>query len=135
MLANRSYEVDSRLIFGRNNAFQKEARRRVDEYFRTSGRRQRDCPAMYLKTIIILTTFAVSYGLLVLVVETWWQALPVAVLLGLSVAAIGFNIEHDGGHHAYSNHSWINRMMAMTLDLVGGSSYVWHWKHSVVHHT
>src|SRR4030095_5560292 len=126
---------DSRLIFGRNNAFQKEARRRVDEYFRTSGRRQRDCPAMYFKTAMILTVFAGLYALLVFVAATWWQAFPLAILLGLSIASIGFNIEHDGGHQAYSDHEWINRLMAMTLDLVGGSSYVWHWKHSVVHHT
>jgi linoleoyl-CoA desaturase len=126
---------DSRLIFGRNNAFQREARRRVDEYFRTSGRRQRDCPAMYFKTAMILTVFAGLYALLVFVAATWWQAFPLAILLGLSIASIGFNIEHDGGHQAYSDHEWINRLMAMTLDLVGGSSYVWHWKHSVVHHT
>ena len=25
--------------------------------------------------------------------------------------------------------------MAMSLDLVGGSSYFWHWKHVVFHHT
>ena len=23
----------------------------------------------------------------------------------------------------------------MTLDLIGGSSYLWHWKHVVFHHT
>jgi linoleoyl-CoA desaturase len=135
MSVNRICDDEGRLVFGRDNAFQKEARRRVDEYFRTSGRRQRDCPAMYLKTVLMLTTFTASYALLVFVVDTWWQALPLAILLGLSVAAIGFNIEHDGSHQAYSDHAWINRMMAMTLDLVGGSSYVWHWKHSVVHHT
>jgi len=135
MSVNRNCDAEGRLVFGRDNAFQKEARRRVDEYFRTSGRRQRDCPAMYLKTVLMLTAFTASYVLLVLVVDTWWQALPLAILLGLSVAAVGFNIEHDGGHQAYSDHAWINRMMAMTLDLIGGSSYVWHWKHSVVHHT
>jgi len=135
MSVNRIYDTESRLIFGRDNAFHREAKRRVDEYFRTSGRRQRDCPAMYLKTVMILTIFTALYALLVFVVDTWWQALPLAILLGLSVAAIGFNIEHDGSHQAYSNHAWINRMMAMTLDLVGASSYVWHWKHSVVHHT
>jgi hypothetical protein len=43
-----------RLTFGRDNAFQSELRRRVDEYFRRTGRRQRDCPQMYLKTGIIL---------------------------------------------------------------------------------
>ena len=25
--------------------------------------------------------------------------------------------------------------MALTLDMIGGSSYIWHWKHDVVHHT
>lgn len=135
MSVTRICDAGGQLVFGRDNAFQKEARRRVDEYFRTSGRRQRDCPAMYVKTGIILTIFAGLYALLVFVVDTWWQALPVAILLALAVAAIGFNIEHDGSHQAYSDHAWINRMMAMTLDLVGASSYVWHWKHSVVHHT
>jgi linoleoyl-CoA desaturase len=90
---------------------------------------------MYLKTGIILTSFAGFYFLLVFVATSWWQALPLALLLGLSMAEIGFNIEHDGGHHAYSDRAWINRLMAMTLDLIGASSYVWHWKHAVVHHT
>jgi linoleoyl-CoA desaturase len=128
-------QTEGHLTFARDNAFQKEARRRVDEYFRTSGRRQRDCPAMYAKTAVLLTLFAGLYTLLVFFADTWWQAFPLATLLSLSVAAIGFNIEHDGSHQAYSNHLWINRIMAMTLDLVGASSYVWHWKHSVVHHT
>jgi len=90
---------------------------------------------MYLKTAIILAAFVGFYWLLVFAAATWWQGMPLAILLGLSIAGIGFNIEHDGGHHSYSNHTWINRLMAMTLDMIGGSSYVWHWKHGVVHHT
>jgi linoleoyl-CoA desaturase len=125
----------SRLTFRRDTTFHKELRRRVDDYFRSSNRSQRDCPAMYLKTAIILTVFSGFYSLLVFVAASWWQALPLAVLLGLSMAAIGFNIEHDGSHHSYSNHAWINRLAAMTMDLIGASSYVWHWKHVVIHHT
>jgi linoleoyl-CoA desaturase len=53
----------------------------------------------------------------------------------LAVAGIGFNIEHDGGHNAYSNRPWVNRLSALTLDLVGASSYVWRWKHAVMHHS
>jgi len=136
MVFNHISDVaQSRLIFSRENAFHKELRRRVDDYFRSSDRSPRDCPAMYLKTAIILTVFSGLYSLLVFIAESWWQALPLAVLLGLSVAAIGFNIEHDGSHHSYSNHAWINRLAAMTMDLIGASSYVWHWKHVVVHHT
>lgn len=127
--------AEHRLTFSRDNSFQIELRRRVEEYFQRTGRRKRDCPEMYLKTAIILAASAGLYLLLVFVATTWWQALPLAVLLGISMAAIGFNIEHDGGHQSYSNYPWINRVMAMTLDLIGASSYVWHWKHSVVHHT
>jgi linoleoyl-CoA desaturase len=58
-----------------------------------------------------------------------------AVLLGLCAAEIGLNIQHDGGHRAYSRHPWVNRFMAMTLELIGGSSYLWRWKHGVFHHT
>ena len=82
----------SRLTFTRDSTFHQELRRRVDDYFRSSNRSQRDCFAMYLKTAIILTIFGGFYSLLVFVAGSWWQALPLAVLLGLSMAAIGFNI-------------------------------------------
>ena len=115
--------------------FQVEVRRRIEEFFRTTGRRQRDCPQMYVKTAILLACFAGSYLLLVFVAQTWQQALPLSMALGLVTAAIGFNVQHDGSHHAYSNHDWINKMMAMTLDVIGGSSYHWYWKHVIFHHT
>src|SRR2546430_16953059 len=67
--------------------------------------------------------------------QTWWQALTLAILLGLLTASIGFNVQHDGSHHAYSDHDWVNKVMAMTIDVIGGSSHHWHWKHSVFHLT
>ena len=128
-------DASRRLKFAGSNDFQIELRRRVDGYFQTTGRRRRDCPQMYLKTAILLASFAASYWLLVFVAQTWWQAVPLAILLGLCLAAVGFNVQHDGGHQGYSNRPWVNKMMAMTLDVIGGSSYVWHWKHAVFHHT
>jgi linoleoyl-CoA desaturase len=132
---SRGGDVVRKLAFDRNNDFQAGLRRRVDDYFRLSGRRVRDCPLMYVKTAILLAGFAAAYALLVFVAAAWWQALPLAVLLGLAAAAIGFNVQHDGGHRAYSDHPWLNKMMAMSLDLIGASSYVWHHKHGVIHHT
>jgi linoleoyl-CoA desaturase len=90
---------------------------------------------MYGKTAIILTSFASSYALLVFVATAWWQALPFAVALGLTIVAIGFNVMHDANHEAYSDHRWLNRALGMTLDVVGGSSHFWRWKHNVFHHT
>ena len=90
---------------------------------------------MYFKTAVILASFATTYGLLVFVATAWWQALPLSILLALTVVAIGFNVMHDASHQAYSDRPWLNRLMGMSLDLVGGSSYFWHWKHAVFHHT
>jgi linoleoyl-CoA desaturase len=121
--------------FGVGDGFYVELRRRVETFFRTTGRRPRDCWQLYLKTGILVAVWVTSYLLLVLGAQTWWQAAPLAILLGLAAAGIGFNVQHDGGHQAYSRHPWINRLMAMTLDLIGGSSYVWHCKHALLHHT
>lgn len=121
--------------FGKDSDFQIELRRRVDELFQSTGRRKRDCPQMYAKTFILLVSLAATYTLLIVAAQTWWQSIPLSILLGLNLAAIGFNIQHDGGHQAYSNSVWVNKLMSMTLDLIGGSSYNWHWKHSVFHHT
>lgn len=124
-----------KLKFSGDNTFHRELRRRVDDYFVHSGRKQRDNARMYLKTAIILTSFFASYVLLVFVAATWWQGLLLSVALGITTAQIGFNIQHDAGHQAYSERRSINKWMARTLDLVGGSSYIWHWKHAHFHHT
>jgi linoleoyl-CoA desaturase len=123
------------LKFGRNTEFQARLRKQVDAYFTLPGRRRRDVPQMYLKTAILFVSFAALYGALVFWAHTWWQAVPLAVMLGLVTAGIGFNVQHDGGHQAYSEHNWINKVMSLTLDLIGGSSYFWHYKHGVYHHT
>ena len=125
----------ARLSFAGSKDFHRELRRRVDGWFAETGRRKRDNASMYLKSAIILAGFFALYAALVFGASTWWQAVPLAILLGLAVAGIGFNIEHDGGHGAYSNRRWINRASAMTLDMIGGSSYLWRWKHAVFHHT
>jgi len=123
-----------RLKFAPDAGFQRELRRRVEAFIRREGIKERDCWAMYLKTALILAAFALSYYLLVFVARTWAQAVPLAVLLGLATAEIGMNIEHDGSHKAYSDHPWINKLAAMTLDMVGASSFMWRWKHVVFHH-
>jgi linoleoyl-CoA desaturase len=133
--ATRTQAAPGQLKFGAEDVFYREVRKRVDEFFKSTGRNQRDCPRMYLKTALVLGWFATSYTLLVFSASAWWPAAALAVSLALSMAAIGFNIQHDGAHGAYSEHSWINKLMALTLDLLGGSSFGWACKHNVVHHT
>lgn len=127
--------AEERLTFNGDNHFHRELRRRVEADFKRTGTRQRDSAQMYLKTAVILATFAVCYIALVFFATTGWQALALSLVLGIATAGIGFNVMHDGGHQAYSERRWVNRLMALTLDLVGGSSYIWQWKHARFHHT
>ena len=133
--AASSEEQRKKPTFAKNDGFYAELRKRVDDYFIATGLPQRDCPRMYRKTAVLIGTYVASYVLLVFFATSWWQAIPLAALLGLATAGIGFNVAHDAGHLAYSSRPWVNKLMAMSLDLVGGSSYLWHWKHAVMHHT
>ena len=125
----------STLKFNGSDRFVHELRRRVDAYFEQTGHRRRDSPQMYFKTATILAWFIAAYVLLLFVATSWWAVVPLAIVLGVAIAAIGFNIQHDGGHKAYSDRQWVNKIMALTLDLMGGSSYLWDWKHNSIHHT
>src|SRR5262245_54200064 len=90
---------------------------------------------MYVKTSVLLLWLAASYVALVFLPITAWQAILLAVSLGCAMAMVGFNVQHDGGHRAYSKRRLVNRLMAFSLDVLGGSSYFWNYKHNIAHHT
>ena len=121
--------------FARSSSFYEQLCHRVDEYFRSSGKSERDQPKIYLKTAVLFGWLAGSYIWLVFFSHSPWTAVPLAISLGLAAAGIGFNVQHDGGHNAFSKVNFINRGAAFSIDLLGGSSYVWNWKHNVIHHS
>jgi len=121
--------------FARGEGLHFALRGRVEEYFQRTGLRSRDCTRMYVKSAILVGWFALSYCLLVFVAAAWWQYILLAISLGLAAAGIGFNLQHEGSHGAFSKRGFINRLAAGMLDWLGGSSYMWHWKHNVLHHT
>lgn len=112
-----------------------ELKRRVEEYFNRSHFSPRDDVRLYLKTAVLLAWLGGSYALLLFAAAAWWQGLLLAVSLGLAIAGLCFNALHDANHGAYSRFRLVNRATAMVFDLMGGSSYVWRWKHNVFHHT
>ncbi len=121
--------------YPRASAFQQELRRRVDDYFKTHGLSRHGGLAMWAKTMVISAWAIASYVLLLVWADSPWLAAPLAISLGLALAGIGFNVMHDGSHGSYSSKRWVNRLMALYLDAMGGSSYMWRWQHNVIHHT
>ena len=125
----------SGFAFTADSGFKHEVTRRVLEYFERTGLSQKGGRQMRLKTVAFLAWFAASYGSLVFADTNSWQRVLLCVSLALAMAGIAFSIQHDGNHGAYSKYPFINRLSGFTLDILGGSSYVWRWKHNVAHHT
>src|SRR5215213_1145973 len=115
--------------------FTRDLHARVDAYFEAQGKSRRDVPAMYFKTVVVMVWLLGSYLGLLLFASATWHAVLGAISLGLAMAAVGFNIQHDGNHGGYSRHPAVNRLMSLTLDLLGGTAYFWHFKHNIAHHT
>jgi linoleoyl-CoA desaturase len=107
---------------------------RVQAYFQRTGKRQVGGVRIWVKSALILAWLAASYALLMFWASTWWQVVPLTISLGLATAGVGFNIQHDGGHGSFSRRKAVNRMTALSLNLIGGSSYFWNFKHNVIHH-
>ncbi len=107
----------------------------MHEHLAATGATGRDDARYYVKAALIAVWFVASWVALVFFARTWWQGVGAGLSLGFAMAGIGFNLMHDGGHGACSRHAWVNRAMALTLEILGGSSFIWRWKHNVVHHT
>ena len=125
----------SPIRFADRGVFSRELEASAGAYFEDAGRRRRDLPRMYLKTLVILTWFVGSWAVLVFVASSGWQAALAAISLGLSIAGVGMSIQHDANHGAYSKHGWINRTFGWTLDVMGVCSFIWRPKHNTAHHT
>jgi linoleoyl-CoA desaturase len=89
---------------------------------------------LWAKSALVLAWTLASYLLLLLVTTTPPAVVAASISLGLAAAGIGFCIMHDANHGAYARSRTVNRLAAHSLDLIGGSSYVWRVKH-LAHHT
>ncbi len=123
------------LKFGEDRGFEDELHHRVTEYFDTAKIPRTATVAVYVKAIAVLLLFITCYVLLLVVARSPVQGVLLSVLLGFALVEIGVNMQHDGSHKAFSGHTWINRVMALTADLIGAGSYFWQWKHNRFHHT
>jgi hypothetical protein len=53
-----------------------------------------------------------------------------AIIYGVSQAFIGLNVQHDANHGAASRRPWVNNLLGLGADFIGGSKWLWmeqHW--------
>jgi linoleoyl-CoA desaturase len=121
--------------FTARSEFHDELKREVERYFARTGESERGDARMWFKTAVMLGWAVGSYLLLVFGDVAPWHRVVLAISLGLAIAGIGFSVMHDANHGSYGRNRRTNRVLGFTLDLIGGSSYMWRHKHNVLHHT
>ena len=97
-----------------------ELKAKISEYFREVGRSTTGNRQLFMKAVILMLSFVFIYIHLVFFTPTvLWQVFE-SILLGGLVAAIGFNVMHDGAHGSFSKYKWVNRLAAFSLNILGG---------------
>jgi linoleoyl-CoA desaturase len=110
-------------------------RKRVDEYFQSTGQSRHANGAMIFKIIVLFSVLWGAYFSLLLLPLPGWAMLTLACLIGFTSALIGLNVCHDAIHGSlFKSDKW-NKFFGLTFNLVGANMYVWSITHNQMHHT
>lgn len=122
-----------------NNAagkdFFRELRTEVDTYFTEKKMATTANAAMIFKTVALFSIYFGAYALILTQLFSIWGMLALCVIMGIGKAGIGFSVAHDAIHGSYSKKKWVNNLLGFSMNLIGGSAYVWGISHNIVHHT
>lgn len=119
----------------KNSVFFNTLKDKVDSYFKSNNLKQTGNFKLYLKMILLSVSAISMYTILVFFTPGVVLSLCLCALLGFNLAAIGFNVMHDGAHGSFSTKTWVNELMGYSLNAMGGSVYLWKYKHNVNHHS
>lgn len=87
-----------------------------------------------VKACIFLTTYVLSYLLLLLLGNHGWALFLFYALCGLSMFLVFLNGFHDAAHNALFKSSKANRNFCYILDFFGSNNYIWRKRHLLLHH-
>jgi len=116
------------------HSFHAELKKRISSYFEEVGKSTTGDYPIFMKAVILMVAFLAIYVHLVFFTPGVVFQVLESILLGGVVAAIGFNVMHDGAHGSFSKYKWINSFAALSLNILGGNNFMWNVKHNVIHH-
>jgi linoleoyl-CoA desaturase len=115
-------------------SFHAELKKRVQHYFDQKGISSTGNWFLYAKGALFGLVFCALYIHLVFFTPGVTWAVVESIAFGGVIAAIGFNVMHDGAHGSFSKHKTVNILAAFSLNVLGGSSFMWNVKHNIIHH-
>ncbi|TDH28932.1 acyl-CoA desaturase [Segetibacter sp. 3557_3] len=121
--------------FPTQKSFHGELKSRIGEYFKQKGKSTTGNSNLYIKAIILVSALLSVYVHLVFFTPPAFWAVIESAFFGCIIAAIGFNVMHDGAHGSFSRFQWINNLASNLANFLGASQHMWKSKHNIIHHT
>ncbi|HKH61063.1 MAG TPA: acyl-CoA desaturase [Flavitalea sp.] len=119
----------------KNPIFYNDLKSSVEAYFTNNNIQKTGDWRLYLKAAILIPSAIFIYIFLLESQYPGWLGISLTALLGFIFASIGFNVMHDACHGSYSSKKWVNNVLGLTLNALGGNAFIWKFKHNIVHHT
>lgn len=116
------------------HSFHTELKKRISDYFEEVQKSTTGNYSLFIKAVILMISFSILYIHLVFFTPNVFWQIAESIVLGAVVAAIGFNVMHDGAHGSFSKYKWVNILAAFSLNILGGNSFIWNVKHNIIHH-
>ena len=118
-----------------NQVFFASLKKSVDQYFISNNLKKTGNYKLYIKTLVLIPLAIGIYVSLLTLSLPVWISLVLCAVLGLTLSSIGFNVMHDACHGSYSSKKWVNNILGLTLNALGGNAFFWKQKHNILHHT
>jgi linoleoyl-CoA desaturase len=110
-------------------------RKNVSEHFRQKGISTKGNWKMGLKSIIMLSLYVAPFIILLTIPMSGWIIFPISLLMGIAMAGVGMSVMHDAAHGSFSTKNWVNKLIAHSIYMLGGSIFTWKVQHNILHHT
>jgi len=118
-----------------DTSFLQSLRKATDQYFREHKLRKTGNWRLYHKALVLIPLALGIYVFLLGASYPAWIGLLLCAVLGLTISSIGFNIMHDACHGSYSSRKWVNNLLSLSMNCIGGNAFFWKQKHNILHHT
>ncbi|WP_205509374.1 fatty acid desaturase family protein [Longitalea arenae] len=126
----------SKAVFNNKNAvFFPSLKMAIDKYFSENDLRKTGSWRLYYKSIILIVAISALYLVAISFTMPVVLTIFVGIIAGFLAACIGFNVMHDANHGSYSSRKWVNNTLGLTINALGGNSFIWRHKHNIIHHT
>ena len=118
-----------------SHEFYQVLHKKIEDYFKDSHLSKFGDWTVRMKIIVLYAIFFSSYFMMYAKGNSGLMVLLYATIFGVTGIMIALNIIHDASHNALFREKKWNKLLLLTMNLLGSSGYLYHLNHVRIHHT